>query len=276
MRIQEILMCPKCGGGLHKDLKCEKCGSIYESRLGVYNLLYEELNADYEFSFWQIDENEIEETIRQYEALETAYRESLTEECRAAEAKLDAHIQTLVEALRGTVVDIATGRGMFLEKILKWNPGLHLIGTDIDAAVLAVTGQVRKCVEKVDFLGCDSRHIALKEESVDHVISFMGLANMPDTVQVVSEIYRILKKGGTFLYKGTFLEPDSRSYQMLKEQYGMEKAMDLKLLRELLENAGFDVMEAQIIAEAEWGENPYDRFPLTGDKNCYGVIQVRK
>ena len=159
MSIQKLIMCPRCGGELGGQFKCEKCGAAYEKRLGVYNLLYEDLDEDYIFSTWTIDENEIEETIRQYAEFEKEYRAALTEECRAAEAEQDAHVQAVVEKLEGTVVDIATGRGMFLAKVMEWNPKLHLIGTDIDARVLAVTRRVRHCGENVDFLGCDGSRL---------------------------------------------------------------------------------------------------------------------
>lgn len=275
MEIKDLLICPRCKGELDDNCRCTKCGKQYESRFGIYNVLYEDLGEEYKFSDWFFDEKDFQRNVEEYSALRAEYQRCLSRECIDAEKKQDMVIRSLVEKCSGTVLDLATGRGMFLKKIMEWNPALKVIGSDIDCRILAVTKVVRECGANVAFLGTDGRHIALKDGSVDHVVSFVGLANMPETERVISEIHRVLKKNGTFIYKGAFLDPGSRSYNDLKTRFNLAHVMDIDLLTSMFEEDGFAVERSEIVARGVWAENPYDMYPFAGDYNNYGVIEVR-
>ena len=276
MDISNLLACPRCGGELGQDCKCLACGSEYERRMGVYSILYEDMGEDYGFSAWSFDESDIQKSADEYRAFREEYQSRLTNGCRKAERMLDEAVQEHVESCRGIALDIATGRGMLLSRVMEWNPELSLIGTDIDARILAVTKLVRNCGENVAFVGCDGRHIALKDESVDHAFSFVGIANMPEPEKVISEIYRILKKGGSFIYKGLFMDRESEGMRDLQERFGLGRVMDIELLTALFVDAGFKVVRSEIIASGVWGENPYDRYPFAGENCNYGLIVVEK
>ena len=239
MDISNLLMCPRCGGELGQNCKCLGCGSEYERRMGVYSILYEDMGEDYGFSAWEFDESDIQKSADEFRAFREKYESCLTSDCKLAEQRLDEAVREHIEDCRGVAVDIATGRGMLLDLVMEWNPELNLIGTDIDARILAVTKLVRNCGENVSFVGCDGRHIALKNGSVDHVFSFVGIANMPEPEKAISEVYRILKKGGTFIYKGLFMDRESEGMRDLAERFGLGRIMDIELLTELFVNAGF-------------------------------------
>ena len=276
MDISNLLMCPRCGGELDKNCKCLACGSEYERRMGVYSILYEDPGEDYGFSAWSFDENDLIKSAEEYRAFREEYQSRLTDGCKQAERMLDEAVRGFIKDCRGVAVDIATGRGMLLSRVMEWNPALALIATDIDARILAVTQRVRNCGENVAFIGCDGRHIALKSESVDHGFSFVGIANMPEPEKVISEIHRILKKGGNFIYKGLFMDRESEGMRDLQERYGLGRVMDIELLTALFVDAGFKVVKSEIIASAAWGGNPYDRYPFAGENGNYGLIVVEK
>ena len=276
MDISSLLMCPCCGGELDSNCVCLSCKRAYERRMGVYSILYEDMGEDYGFSAWSFDENDLRKSAEEYRAFREEYQSRLTSGCKQAERRLDEAVRGFIEDCRGVAVDIATGRGMLLSRVMEWNPELNLIGTDIDARILAVTKLVRNCGENVAFVGCDGRHIALKDGSVDHVFSFVGIANMPEPEKAVSEVYRILKKGGTFIYKGLFMDRESEGMRDLETRFGLGRVMNLELLTELFKTAGFRVVKSEIVASAIWGENPYDRYPFAGENCNYGLIVVEK
>ncbi len=276
MEIKNLLMCPKCKGELDNSCQCTSCGAMYETKMGVYNILFEDMGEEYHFSNWKIDEEVFQKNIEKYDAFRKEYQSHLSQECIDAEAKLDEVVKTYIEKCSGTVLDIATGRGMFLEKLMKWNPKLKIIGLDIDARILAITKQIRKCGNNVAFLGTDARHIALKNESVNHVVSFAGIANMPETDKVINEIYRVLKKSGTFIYKGTFLDRGSEGYEDIKNRFHLEHVMDIDRLTDMFLRSGFRLIKSEIIATGIWKENPYDGYPFAGENNNYGIIVVKK
>ena len=276
MDISNLLMCPRCGGELDHSCKCLGCGSEYEQKMGVYSILYKDMGEDYGFSAWEFDESDIQKSADEYRAFREKYESCLTSDCKKAEQRLDEAVREHIKGCRGIAADIATGRGMLLNLVMEWNPELNLIGTDIDARILVVTKLVRSCGENVAFVGCDGRHIALKNGSVDHVFSFVGIANMPEPEKAISEVYRILKKGGTFIYKGLFMDRDSEGMRDLAERFGLGRIMDIELLTALFSDAGFKVVRSEIVASAVWGENPYDRYPFAGENCNYGLIVVEK
>ncbi len=276
MNIKNLLMCPKCKGELDHNCRCTSCGAAYETKMGIYNVLFEDIGEEYHFSNWEINEDELEKTIKNYDNFQKEYRSHISQECIDAEAKLDEVIRNFIEKCSGTILDIATGRGMLLEKVMKWNPKLKIIGSDIDARILAVTKRIRNCGDNVAFLGTDARHIALKDESVNHVVSFAGIANMPETGKVIGEICRILKPDGTFIYKGTFLDRGSEGYEDIRNRFHLEHVMDIELLTEMFLQTGFKLIRSEIIATGIWQENPYDGYPFAGENNNYGIIVVQK
>lgn len=274
--MKELIMCPKCKGNLDEKMDCLGCGAQYEYEHGVYNVMYEKLLEEYEFSTWNFDENDRANTIRQYSEFQAEYESKLNQETVEAWKKNSQFAKEKLLQMEGTVLDIATGRGMFLEDILSCHSGkIHIIGSDIDARILTVTKQIKNTGDNVSYIGMDARHMALKDSSVENVVSFVGLANMPETEQVVNEIYRVLKKGGTFLYKGVFTEKKYKSYAMV-EEFGLEKALNMDRLVKLLKTAGFSEVTGTITAEAVWAENPFDGFPIAGDIARYGVILAKK
>ena len=77
------------------------------------------------------------------------------------------------------------------------------------------------------------------------------------------------------IIQGTYIEKDSKSYELAKQQY-LEKGLVEEYLTECLSNAGFKNVESTVVASAVWAENPYDLIPATGDVQKYGVIQAAK
>lgn len=274
--IRKIIICPECKSDLDETLDCMVCGRRYEYKNGVYNVLPRGFLKEYEFSEWKIDESDLEKTAAEYKEFRQEYISRLNQETLEAQKAQSAWVKNEISKMRGTVLDIATGRGRFLDEILSCdNKEIRIICSDIDARILAVTKKIKQTGEDVSYIGMDGRHMALKDESVEHVVSFEGLANMPDTEQAICEIYRVLKRGGSFLYKATFVDRDSKSYS-LAEECGVGRAVHLEQLISILKASGFAQVEGTIVAEAVWAENPYDVIPATGDSVGYGVVIAKK
>lgn len=276
MDIRKIIMCPKCRGNISENMICEGCGKEYEYKCGVLNILYEDLTSDYMYSTWDIDEYDIEKTASEYKEFQKEYASFLNQETLDAQEKQGQFVQAKLKEMKGTLLDIATGRGMFLDEILASNNDkIEIICSDIDAKILAITKKIKNTDDRVSYLGTDGRHIALKDESIDNVVSYVGIANMPEPELSVSNIYRILKNGGTFLYKGIFIEKDSDSYKIAKE-HGVEETLVLESLVELIKKSGFEKVEATVTSQAVWSENPFDGLPVAGDMVKYAVICASK
>lgn len=274
--IKRILICPKCKGDISLQMKCMNCGASYDYKYGIYNILYEDIGEDYMFSTWNLEKADMKQSVQKYAAFQKEYDSYLNHETIAAKEKQCNFVKRRIKEMQGTVLDIATGRGMFLEEILSCNNDkIQIICSDIDARILAVTKETRHTGNNVSYIGMDGRHMSLADSCIDHVVSYVGIANMPDTELVIKEIHRVLKNGGTFLYKGMFLDKASKSYEKAKE-YGVEKALDMEILADMFRNSEFSDVQTVLVAEAMWGENPHDGLPLEGDLAKYGVIEAIK
>ncbi|MBT3196912.1 MAG: class I SAM-dependent methyltransferase [Gammaproteobacteria bacterium] len=92
------------------------------------------------------------------------------------------------------IVDLAGGTGDIAEKIAA--KGCQVIVIDPSEAMMAEG--VRRKLVGVEFRIGSGEAIPLPDQSVDRLTLSFGMRNMTDMGEALSEIYRVLKPGGTF------------------------------------------------------------------------------
>lgn len=157
----------------------------------------------------------------------------------------------------GLICDLATGTGDSALVILK--KGFHVIGVDISLEMLSRTG--KKIGKKRFSPLCASAYtLPFKDDTFDALTCAFGIRNMHATDMALSEIYRIIKKGGKAIFlefsmpEGFFLHlyrfylckimPNIARFFSNKEAYdylwsSIETFPKPKKFEELLFNAGF-------------------------------------
>jgi len=298
MEILKILMCPECKCGLIKstkqcptcncgfveDLKCEQCGNIYDIRFGVYNVVSQRLSSNQEI-LWRISDEELETEETQEDKSNNTeqpdwvkdYFSKISPETKDAQQKQTAFMNELINNLSGVVCDLATGRGGNLQKLLESETkGFTIVCTDISKRILALTRKLKKTDDKkVFYVATDGRYMSVKNDSFDYITSVAAFGNIPESDKVAKELYRILKPQGKLIIEGSYIEKDSKSYELAKSK-GLEKGMVEDYLVQELKNAGFKSVESTVVAKAIWAENPYDLLPVAGDMQYFSVIQAEK
>lgn len=276
--ILELLMCPKCKCGLDESLDCSKCGSKFDFKNGVYDIILSELSDSQEI-LWEITDEMIEEDIKSLkesdEEVIKDYNSYKNKETIEASRLYNKRMDELVEGLSGVVCDLATGMGNMLQRLLDAkNKDFTIVCTDIDKLRLMVTRKVKKTNDsRVSYIATDGRYLSIKDESFDYITSFAGFGNIPESDKVAKELYRVLKPNGKILIQGAYIEEDSKSFELAKSK-GLERGLVERYLIEDLKNAGFQNIQSTIISEAIWAENPYDLLPVAGDKERYCIIQA--
>jgi len=106
-------------------------------------------------------------------------------------------------------------RGSWLEK----NGGEDTIAFDIDSR--AINEAKRRIGDGVAFLLADGRKLPFKEDSFDYIREWGTLHHIPNYVQAIAEIARVLKKGGTFVACETL--DDDPIYSMCRSIVGSWK-----------------------------------------------------
>lgn len=102
----------------------------------------------------------------------------------------------------GQAVDLGCGPGYLVLELAKQAPDLHVTGIDLSHEMLyqaqhyASNSQV---TNRVDFKAGDASSIPFPNESVDLVISTLSLHHWSNPVDVLDEIWRILRPGGGYM-----------------------------------------------------------------------------
>lgn len=268
--ILEIIRCPICGGTLDDKLACANCKKKFSSRDDVFVLIDNKLSGVKPKWSKRIQSKKYrEETLSGYEKL-------ISREIKAAREIWWKKAEPLIKKVSGCTVDIATGIGQLLERLI---PGKseQIIATDIDPNILISTKREmdERFGNKVFYLATDAKHIALKDEIANYVTSFAGINNITDTSQVLKEIYRIMKTGGTFLMMEAFVDENTDSAD-LADDYGLKDAYIKDSLIKIIKDAGFSIKTQRKASSVIWKENQMDVFPLDGDTVYHYIIEAMK
>lgn len=113
---------------------------------------------------------------------------------------------SLIESLlsgteRNTLVEIGCGTGLHLFPLSEKYQ--HTIGTDLSSAMIARAEKIRQqhphgmrvqlCVDPAETLG------TVADETADAVLCVGALEHIPEKGKVLSQVFRILRPGGTFV-----------------------------------------------------------------------------
>lgn len=270
VKIESLLSCPVCGNDLDVDLKCMFCNREFSTREGVFILIDRETSG----MEWRWDRRILSQKYRQ--DVLRGYERLISPEVRKARELWWKRTIPLISALQGTVLDLATGLGMMLEKLLTLTD-TTVIATDIDPNVLLSTKRDNemRSLRKAVYVASDAKHLALKGSSVDHVTSFAGINNIIDPDEVVSELYRVLRPGGTGIIMASFVNEDTPSAE-LAEDYGFLDAYIHEKFTGMIVDSGLTILEDVGASRVIWKENEMDVFPMGGDMVYYHTIEVQK
>lgn len=282
MKVENIIVCPKCKCLLDEKLCCKECNIQYSKYYGVYDIVNPELSSNQEI-LWNISDEVFQNDVKNEEQQSSEndwtkdYFSRKNEETKNAERKLANKTLELLKGLHGVVCDLATGMGGMLQMILNSNnTDISIVCTDISKRILAWTRKMKQTNDdKVSYIATDGRYMSIKDDSFDFITSFAAFGNIPESDKVAKELYRILKKNGKLIIQGLYIEKDSKSFEVAKS-LGLERGLVEEYLVDELEKAGFEEIVSTIVDEAVWAENPYDRIPAAGDIQKFCIIQATK
>jgi len=119
-----------------------------------------------------------------------------------------ARLEPIVVAAK-TVVDLGCATGATCAPLAKRFRGAHVVALDLSAKMLQQASSRQSWFSKFSLLHADAIAIPLADQSVDVVFSNQLLPWVDDAAAVFSEVNRVLRENGLFLFAG--LGPDSFS-----------------------------------------------------------------
>jgi len=199
-------------------MTCSSCGIEYASEDGISLLI--PLGSAVS-DLWEEAESGLSRTLRENPELEHALLDPPAVELAPADAFLRALVleergdgdevdaafarlhppETLacmgsqIEALcarvgneRGLVVDLASGRGMLLERLRRTVRG-RLVATDVSPRVLR-----RARRNGIEAIACDVRRLPFADASVDCATTFLGVNNVQQPGELLAELRRVARR----------------------------------------------------------------------------------
>ena len=147
-----------------------------------------------------------------------------------------------------TILDLGSGPGLdAIEAARRVSPGGSVIGVEMTQKMIAAAVRNAKAsgVENVEFRAGDAENLPIADSTIDHVISNCVVNLVPDKKKVFSEIYRVLKPGGTFSI--TDLVSENLPPELLNSAASLcaciGGAPSEKGYLEAIESAGFDSID---------------------------------
>lgn len=95
----------------------------------------------------------------------------------------------------GWALDLATGTGDIASLAAHSHPSGHVIGADFSLNMLQ-EAKKRFQDQAISWQACDANHLPYADDSFESVTFGYLLRNVDDSLQVLQEVYRVLKPGG--------------------------------------------------------------------------------
>ncbi|ERJ13885.1 class I SAM-dependent methyltransferase [Haloplasma contractile] len=289
----EFLVCPKCKHALHLTIDEGKDDEIitgtvfcndnhrFQIRNGVvdFNSVeqefannWSELHKEYENDYDKVDQeiqSRMPELLKQQQKL-----------------VIEKFKDFLIKQKPNFVLDIATGRGDLIRALLEdTDPNINYICTDLSYDVLMYDRlklKKRYPNKRINFIACDASNLPIRNNSMDAVISFYGIANMADkTVGGIKDAKRVLKKNASLLNSVMYVEENSEAQKIIEEsfkEYGINgfSFFTEPNIRDTYKEGSFPQMTIEVVAEGIGEYNELDLVPVEGHWYALAIIDSKK
>ena len=111
-------------------------------------------------------------------------------------------IKMVAETRPKTILDIATGTGDLAIQFAENTSAEKIVGLDLSEGMLSVARKKvsgKNISEKIEFVQADSEALPFDDNTFDAITVSFGIRNFENLEKGLSEIYRVLKKGGIFV-----------------------------------------------------------------------------
>ncbi|NMB74909.1 MAG: methyltransferase domain-containing protein [Myxococcales bacterium] len=151
-------------------------------------------------------------------------------------------------ACRGErILDIGCGNGDLDYRISK--TGAYVVGIDVNRDTLAVANAAN-VTDRTEFLHMNAQTLDFPDRSFDKAISFCVIEHFEHEDKALSEIARVLKPGGLFVFSADSLsnpEVTGEERALHRTRYSVNTFYTRESAIRKLHSAGFDVVRARYI-----------------------------
>lgn len=255
----EYLICPNCRGSIvfsDSAYSCIDCGANFPIEDGIINLLPASLDTN------KLNEERIWASWESFNLMEVKGHEM--------RYFLDKILP--MHDFRGKVLEIGAG-SCWASSLLKINcPSTEVFASDVSKSALKKGIDISRYLNSnIDFfVACDSERLPFRNGLFDYVYGNAVLGHFHEIYKGVSEIYRVLKNGGSYVDGGELMASMILK-RIWSSRFGRAGAREIKEgieenvftfeeLMKLFRICGFNYIE--IRQNKDWRYKTV-RFPLT-------------
>lgn len=162
-------------------------------------------------------------------------------------------------------LDIATGRGLFIRKLLPKMEDSVLFISDLDTDVLVGTNKLLQPLFNSENLlvaiTASATHLPFQNNSISQVTCY-GINNVRETEIALKEIFRVLKPGGIIVFTMSLIQVNSPSHAWLQTQKDKPGPLDvIDGWQNAVKDIGFQILKKEIIFDGPVEKIPLDLLP---------------
>lgn len=287
----DILRCPVCGKKLQLDIEeMEKDDVIKGKMFCEDSHEFNIVNGVADFgSSEQKDANSWSDYYKEqnYEEVDKAIEDSKSDKQKQIERLfIDGIIKETSRLNNGLLLDIATGRGMLLKRLIEEaDSNIHIIATDLSYAVLMYDRIKFKNIApdiRISYIACDAINLPFINSSIDMTCTFSGYMNMGDIMEKgIKEASRVLKPNSELIDSVMYMDKNSTGYQEVRSILASSNMLETadNLIREntiAMHKRYFKELTDFITYEGIGEKTPGDILPHEGSWYANAIIICKK
>lgn len=161
------------------------------------------------------------------------------------------------------LLDIVTGRGLLMRKLMPFLEKTAIFLNDISADVLVGTSKLLEPLRGTNAIipiQTSATNLPFPDNSLSLIVSF-GPNNAIPCETSFREIYRILRKGGYFVFSISLLEKNSPSYDYLLKEKEMSPFSVINDWEREMDNIGYKIFKKEKLFDGPVKKIPLDLIP---------------
>jgi malonyl-CoA O-methyltransferase len=156
-------------------------------------------------------------------------------------------LETLPDISADVVLDLGCGTGFFTPQLQKQYPESTVVGLDLAEGMVAYAASHKSSRH---WLCADAELLPLADNSIDVIFSSLAIQWCEDTEGLFSEIFRVLKPAGYFVF--STLGPNTlhelkKAWRAVDDYVHVNKFVDKTIIESAVKNTGFIENNAELV-----------------------------